>query len=164
MGSGLSTVSAALEVEVRLDCCCGSNDVTDSICVRCLVLLIAAGAFMTGLISAGIGETSVSVLHGQCRIPMRVAAATSVFVTLGVVFASSLTDILVAGVDSVPWDLVTFTMPGVLIGGQIGVRIGKGVSSATSEVMLIVLLLILGGAMLLQSLKGFGVLHWGDDN
>lgn len=124
------------------------------------MVLIMVGAFMTGLISVGIGETTVSILHSKCKIPMRVAAATSVFVTFVVVMASALTDIVVEGVDGIPWPLVAFTVPGVLIGGQLGVQVSAHVKSSTSEVALVVILLVLGLLMGLQSLHAYGVLDF----
>ena len=51
------------------------------------VLMAAVGGLLTGLISAGLPEISTTQLVVRCRVPPRVAIATSVF-TLAVVAAA----------------------------------------------------------------------------
>lgn len=61
------------------------------------------------------------------RVPIPVVAATSVLTVIVVVAAASFAQIsaLIAagGVNAVPWNLVAYTIPGVIIGGQIGPRL-----------------------------------------
>lgn len=86
----------------------------------------AVGAFLTGLLSVGIGEVVVPQLTKR-GVPMAVAAATSVAVVIVTVACASfaLVGQLVAsgGLSAVPWNLVCYTIPGVIIGGQIGPRL-----------------------------------------
>ena len=50
------------------------------------MLMAAVGGVLTGMISAGLPEISTTQLVVRCRIPPRVAIATSVF-TLAIVAA-----------------------------------------------------------------------------
>jgi uncharacterized protein len=88
--------------------------------------LTGVGAFLTGMVSVGIGEVTISQLTRK-NIPIAVAAATSVLVViLTVVFASAtlfIELIRAGGWTAVPWDLLVYDIPGVLIGGQIGPRL-----------------------------------------
>lgn len=111
------------------------------------MILIAIGAFSVGLVSVGIGETCISVLYSKCGIPLRVSAGTSVLVVTIIVFASSLTNIIKNGYGSIPWDLVMFTVPGVIIGGQIGTCVSSKISPYWTAKLLILMFLILAGIM-----------------
>ena len=87
----------------------------------------------------------------QCTAPLSIAAATSVFVTFMVILGANITNliirvryelspeilrfrfaayarlniILLQGVHEIPLDVVVWTVPGVLIGGQIGPWMGS---------------------------------------
>ena len=84
----------------------------------------SVGAFFTGLLSTGIGEVMMPQLVKRNRVPVAVAAATSVLVVIATAAAASTTQVwgLMAkgGITAVPWNLVCYTIPGVLIGGQLG--------------------------------------------
>lgn len=88
--------------------------------------LTGIGAFLTGMVSVGIGEVTISQLTHK-RVPIAVAAATSVLVViLTIVFATAtLFAELVrsGGWTAIPWNLLVYDIPGVLIGGQIGPRL-----------------------------------------
>ena len=114
-------------------------------------VLTSIGAFITGLISVGIGETTTTTLRLRCNLPMRVATGTSVLVVTVVVLTSAITDIALIGIDAVPWELILFTIPGVLIGGQIGPRIATKVSSKQSEILLITVFFVIGSLMALST-------------
>jgi uncharacterized membrane protein YfcA len=87
-------------------------------------VMTSFGAFLTGLLSVGIGETVMPQLVRRNRVPVPVAAATSVFIVIATVASASATQVWAlidrGGWDAVPWQLVCYTIPGVLIGGQIG--------------------------------------------
>jgi len=120
-------------------------------------LLAGIGSLTTGMISVGIGETVVSTLRGRCNLPMGVAAGTSVFVVIIVVLSSAVVDIMIAGIDAIPWTLVMFTIPGVLIGGQIGSHTSSKVSEHTAEKFLIGLFTTLSVVMGYIGLTKLGV-------
>lgn len=113
--------------------------------------LTGLGGFVTGLISVGVGETVVSTLRIRCGVPMRVATGTSVLVVTVTVLFAALADIALIGVESVPWEIVLFTIPGVLIGGQVGPKLASRISSETAEKLLIAVFLSIGTMMILKA-------------
>lgn len=118
-------------------------------------VMAGLGGASVGLISVGIGETTVTTLRVRCGVPMRIATGTSVFVVAVTVMFAALTDIALIGFESVPWSLVLFTIPGVLIGGQIGPKIATKLSSETGEKILIVVFLFFG---ILMAFKGLAII------
>jgi uncharacterized membrane protein YfcA len=88
--------------------------------------LATVGGFITGLISAGLPEISTTQLIVRCRLPPRVAIATSVFVLAVAAIAGATVHALAA---TPVWYVVAWSIPGVLIGGTIGTRVGKYVPS-----------------------------------
>ena len=122
-------------------------------------LLTATGAFLTGMVSVGIGEVTISQLTRK-GLPIAVAAATSVMVVITTVVFASTT--LVAqmvksgGWAAVPWNLLCYDIPGVLIGGQIGPRLQGQISPHTMRRAIAVLFVILAVAMMSVALRKFG--------
>jgi len=110
------------------------------------------GGFITGLMSVGIGEIVTPQLVKFCKMPVPVAAATSVFVIILTVVAASGTHIFAlvseGGAEAVPWHLVMFTAPGVVIGGQIGTRLQGRFSPEKMEKMFAILFGVIGVAMI----------------
>lgn len=96
-------------------------------------MLAAVGGLFTGLISAGLPELNTTQMVVRCRIPPRVAVATSVF-TL------ALTAFVGAGVHALSaepaWSVVQWSIPGVLIGSYFGTRIGPHLPEALMERLL----------------------------
>jgi len=94
------------------------------------VALSTIGGFITGLISAGLPEIVTTQLIVRCRVPPRVAVATSVFV-LGV---TAVAGAVVHALTATPvWYVVAWSIPGVLVGGTIGTRVGKFLPSELME-------------------------------
>ena len=94
------------------------------------VALSTVGGFITGLISAGLPEIVTTQLIVRCRIPPRVAVATSVFVLAVTAVAGALVHALTA---TPVWYVVAWSIPGVLVGGTIGTRVGKHLPSELME-------------------------------
>ncbi|WP_135665608.1 sulfite exporter TauE/SafE family protein [Halorhabdus rudnickae] len=103
------------------------------------------GGFITGLISAGLPEIVTTQLIVRCRLPPRVAVATSVF-TLGI--AAGAGAIVHALSASPVWYVVAWSIPGVLVGGTIGTRVGKYVPSDLMEVGLGIVFGLVGALVL----------------
>lgn len=103
--------------------------------------LATAGGFITGLISAGLPEVTTTQLIVRCRLPPRVAVATSVFVLALAAIAGAIVHALVA---TPVWYVVAWSIPGVLIGGTVGTRVGKYVPSEIMELALGVVFAIVG--------------------
>ena len=82
------------------------------------------------MISAGLPEISTTQLVARCRVPPRVAIATSVF-TLAIVAA------LGAAVHALHarsvWNVVAWSIPGVLLGSTIGSRVGEYLPAKVME-------------------------------
>lgn len=94
------------------------------------VPLAGIGALLTGLISAGLPEITTTQLMLRCHIPPRVAVATAIFVlTITVFFA--------AGVHALAaqpaWHVVIWSIPGVIIGAQIGPKVSGKVPAHIAE-------------------------------
>jgi uncharacterized membrane protein YfcA len=103
--------------------------------------LATAGGFITGLISAGLPEVTTTQLIVRCRLPPRVAVATSVFVLAIAAIAGAAVHALAA---TPVWYVVAWSVPGVLIGGTVGTRVGKYVPSEVMESMLGVIFGVVG--------------------
>lgn len=114
-------------------------------------IVTATGGFLTGLLSVGIGEMVIPQLVLRHRLPVAVAAGTSVAVTIAVVIGAMVTQLAVliagGGVAAVPWNLVCYTVPGVIIGGQIGPLLHGIVSQAAIQKGIAGLFLAIGIAM-----------------
>lgn len=121
-------------------------------------LVTVVGAAMEGLVSVGLGELEMPNLVRRCKIPVAVAAATSVFVIAVTVLAGSVTAILSlaqrGGLAAVPWNLVIYTIPGAVIGGQLGARFQGRVSSKATERFIAILFAVVGIAFLATILIG----------
>ncbi|NQU62070.1 MAG: sulfite exporter TauE/SafE family protein [Rhodospirillales bacterium] len=113
---------------------------------------LGLGGFLTGLLSVGIGEVVMPLLIRRYRIPVPVAAATSILVVIITVMSASFTHIstMIAegGLSAVPWNIVCYTIPAVIIGGQIGPRLQGVIPSKTMERIIAGLFLAIGAAML----------------
>ena len=84
------------------------------------------GAFLTGMVSVGIGEVIISRLTRR-GVPVGTAAATSVAIVMFTILLATATLITQmvrgGGFGAIPWNLICYVVPGVAIGGQIGPRL-----------------------------------------
>ena len=123
--------------------------------------LTGLGAFLTGMVSVGIGEVIVSRLTKR-GVPVGTAAATSVAIVMFTILlaTATLTTQLVrdGGIAAVPWNLICYEIPGVAIGGQIGPRLQGLVSQRTMERAIGTLFVFLSVAMMTVALRKFGFL------
>ena len=115
-------------------------------------IITGAGCAMEGMVSVGLGELLMPNLVKRCKIPVAVSAATSVFVIAVTVLSGSVTAILgllqQGGVSAVPWGLVVYTVPGAVIGGQLGSRFQGRLSAALTERIIAILFAVVGVAFL----------------
>ena len=121
-------------------------------------LITGLGAAMEGLVSVGLGELEMPNLVKRCKIPVAVSAATSVFVIAVTVVAGSVTASFAllqgGGLVAVPWNLVLYTVPGAVVGGQLGARFQGRISSKTTERFIAILFAFVGVAFLATILLG----------
>lgn len=122
--------------------------------------LTSVGAFLTGMVSVGIGEVTISQLTHK-RVPIAVAAATSVLVViLTIVFATAtlFAELIQAGGwTAIPWNLLIYDVPGVLIGGQIGPRLQGLVPQHQMRRAISILFVVLAVAMMAVAMKKAGI-------
>jgi len=121
-------------------------------------LLAGVGGMFIGMISTGLGELNGYFLLQRCRVPSPVAVATSVFVvaiTALVASTGHFIKFVQTGGEtlSTVLNLVIFTVPGVIIGGQLGPLVSSRISQHTLErglamLFILVALLTLGEVVL----------------
>lgn len=90
----------------------------------------AIGGAFVGMISVGLAELQEYHLVARCKVPTPVAIATSIFVVVITVLVASVGhfyDFAQEGGEVLGQvlNLVVFTVPGVIIGGQIGPKLQK---------------------------------------
>jgi uncharacterized membrane protein YfcA len=127
------------------------------------------GGGLTGLLGVGIGEVILPQLVRGCCMPLPIAAGTSVaiVVTTALTAASVQFLALAAGVQGdgtlleglisvVPWSLVRYTIPGVLVGGQLAPLLAsKGTfSDEAIERFAATLFAIIGTAFAVKAASG----------
>lgn len=100
-----------------------------------------------GLISTGLGEANSYALIERCRVPSRVTVATSVVVVAVTALAASLVHLVEfvgdGGDDlSTIASIIVFTIPGVLLGAQLGPEVVRRLNEQTLNRGLGVLFLV----------------------
>jgi len=115
-------------------------------------LVTGGGAFLTGLLGVGIGEVIVPQLVKRNRVPVAVAAATSVFIVIVTIASASFTQVTAlisaGGANAIPWNVVCYTIPAVIIGGQIGPWLQGRIAQRTMEKAIAILFGMIGVAMM----------------
>lgn len=125
------------------------DEIRYTVCNRAEGQLIAGiGGLFVGLISTGLGELNGYFLLQRCRVPSKVAVATSIFVVAITAVTASLghmAQFIQAGGDevNVVLSITIFTVPGVVIGGQIGSVVASKISQKSLESGLGVLFVII---------------------
>ncbi|MEE2996370.1 MAG: sulfite exporter TauE/SafE family protein [Pseudomonadota bacterium] len=109
------------------------------------------GSFMTGFLGVGVGEVILPQLVKRNRVPVAVAAATSVLTVIVTIASASFTQIAAlieaGGLSAVPWNLVCYTIPAVIIGGQIGPLLQGRIEQRKLEKAIAILFGIIGFSM-----------------
>ncbi len=117
-------------------------------------IFAAIGGAFLGAMSVGLAELQEYHLMVRCRVPSPVAVATSIFVVVVSVlfasighfyhFATSADSRVLAQVGSV----VMFTIPGVIVGGQLGPLVQVRVNPDLVKVGIAILFVVVGMFML----------------
>ena len=109
------------------------------------------GSFLTGFLGVGVGEVILPQLVKRNRVPVAVAAATSVLTVIVTIASASFTQIAAlieaGGLSAVPWNLVCYTIPAVIIGGQIGPLLQGRIAQRKLEKAIAILFGIIGVSM-----------------
>ncbi len=114
------------------------------------------GGLFVGMVSSGLGELNGYFLLQRCRVPSSVSVATSVFVvaiTALIASAGHVYEIAQGGLTglSTMANLLLFTVPGVVIGAQLGPLLAERVPDRVMEIGLGVLFTITAGLLLLEA-------------
>ena len=111
----------------------------------------STGSFMTGFLGVGVGEVILPQLVKRNRVPVAVAAATSVLTVIVTIASASFTQIAAlieaGGLNAVPWNLVCYTIPAVIIGGQIGPLLQGRIEQRKLEKAIAILFGVIGVSM-----------------
>ncbi|MDT8342085.1 MAG: sulfite exporter TauE/SafE family protein [Longimicrobiales bacterium] len=130
------------------------EEVRYTVCNRLEGRAIAGvGALFMGMTSTGLGELNGYFLLRRCRVPSRIAVGTGVLVVAVTALSAAsvhLYHFVKAGGDTLPTvlSLTAFTVPGVLIGGQLGPALAARVPGHVLEKVLGVLFFLIGVLML----------------
>lgn len=125
-----------------------------TVCNRGMGRLFAVigGAFV-GMISVGLAELQEYQLVARCKVPTPVAIATSIFVVVITVLVASIGHFYAFAKEGNEvlgqvMNIVVYTIPGVLIGGQIGPRLQKVIPEDKMKLSISILFVIVGFTML----------------
>jgi uncharacterized membrane protein YfcA len=102
-------------------------------------LLSGIGGFFMGVASSGLGELNGYFLLQRCRVPSSISVATTVFVVAITALAASVGHVVQIGQDGLPQlatmgNLLLFTVPGVVIGAQLGPVLAEHVPDRAMEI------------------------------
>ncbi len=105
------------------------------------VSLAAVGGLLTGMISVGLPEITTTQLILRCRVPARVAVAKSVF-------SLAITAVVGAAIHALAaqpaWNVVMWSIPGVLVGSTVGSRLGRHIPASVMEKALGIVFALVG--------------------
>lgn len=124
------------------------EEIEYKVCNRTEGMAISSvGALFMGLVSTGLGEMNGYFLLQRCRVPSKVAVATSVFVvaiTALIAATGHLAGFLQNGGEALETvlNLCQFTVPGVIIGGQLGSYAASKIPQRTLETGLGILFIL----------------------
>ena len=115
--------------------------------------IAGVGAVFMGMVSTGLGELNGYFLLRRCRVPSRVAVATGVLVVAITALSAATVHLwrfVQTGGDTLGTvlSLCIFTVPGVIIGGQIGPAVATRISQHTLEKALGVLFILVAVLLL----------------
>jgi uncharacterized membrane protein YfcA len=118
-------------------------------------MIAGIGGLFIGMLSTGLGELNAYFLLQRCRVPSKVAVGTSVFLVAITALVASLGHVVKfaqAGEETVAivLGLVVYTIPGVIIGGQLGPMLAARVASSTMEKSLAVLFILVAALTFYQ--------------
>jgi uncharacterized membrane protein YfcA len=119
-------------------------------------LISGVGGLFVGMVSSGLGELNGYFLLQRCRVPSSVAVATSVFVVAITALIASTGHIYqvaqggLMGLTTMG-NLLLFTVPGVVIGAQLGPAVARRVSDRAMEIGLGVLFTVTAALLLVEA-------------
>jgi len=103
----------------------------------------------SGLVAIGGGELNTPAMVLRCKIPVRIAAATAVFTMALTVMAGASTRVLVG---RPVWNLALWTIPGAILGGQLGSYLASHIESEALKRGLSLLFVLVGTVMIVHAM------------
>ena len=94
------------------------------------VLSVFAGGLITGWTAIGVGEVVALYLLFFYRLRLDIAIGTGVAV---LAISSIAGFIFHFNLGEMPWELLVFTVPGVILGGRYGVKIAKHIEAEVKQ-------------------------------
>jgi uncharacterized membrane protein YfcA len=118
-------------------------------------LLISIGGLFLGMLSTGLGQLNGYFLLQRCRVPSKVAVATSVFIVAITALIASVGHVIqfiqVGGEAlNTVLSLVIFTGPGVIIGAQFGSLVASRMPQKLLERGMGILFILVGVLILAE--------------
>ncbi len=116
-------------------------------------LLAGLGALFMGMVSTGLGELNGYFLLRRCRVPSRVAVGTGVVVVAVTALSAATIHLwrfsqIGGGAFPTVLNVCLFTVPGVIVGGQLGPIVASRLPQETLERTLGVVFALVGMLML----------------
>jgi len=113
----------------------------------------AIGGAFVGMISVGLAELQEYHLVARCKVPTPVAVGTSIFVVVLTVLVASIGhfyEFAKEGGDVLEQviNIIIFTVPGVIIGGQLGPKLQRVLPEDKMKVSISIAFLLIGLFML----------------
>lgn len=119
-------------------------------------VISGGGAFMTGMISTGIGEVTQPSLIVRSRFPVAAAAATSIVMVAIADISAILTHITQfmtrEGAEAIPWNLIAWGVPGMIGGAFLGSWLQGRVDERAARLFFVGLFVVLGITFLIFTL------------
>ncbi|NOZ61371.1 MAG: sulfite exporter TauE/SafE family protein [Calditrichaeota bacterium] len=116
-------------------------------------MISGIGGLFVGMISTGLGELNSYFLLQRCRVPSAVSVATSVFVVAITALSASIGHFykfttLGAPTLNIVLSVVIFTVPGVILGAQLGSFLSRKIPQVVFEKGLGILFIIVAALTL----------------
>ncbi len=115
---------------------------------KAAIAISSAAGFLSGLLGIGGGVIKVPILNGVCRIPMKVASATSSMM-VGITAAAA--SFVYFRHGYIMPSLVLFTSLGAVFGSKIGLHISKNTKNETIKKVFVGILIVTALEMIIKA-------------
>ena len=115
---------------------------------KAAIAISSAAGFLSGMLGIGGGVIKVPILNGVCKIPMKVASATSALM-VGMTAAVASLVYFRHGFE-MP-NLILFTSLGAVVGSKIGLRISGSAKNETIEKIFVGVLILTAIEMIIKA-------------
>lgn len=110
--------------------------------VKPYLSFIAFLSVISGMLSISIGEWLIPIMRSKMALRMSAAVATSIATIFGTCLLGTASHVFLG--NQPHWQIVSWAVPGVLIGGQIGPRLAERINERKLKDIFIFLLTLIG--------------------